>query len=205
MDLKKENNRSIFLILAAAILICSGFQLGFDGLPSWIEAGVSGAVSLILSAVLLMLSNLLGHNIKHKLVFTRISNEMPGSRCHVLCKKDPRIEMGIVEARWPDVFSRDTSASDRNSRWYRYIYKGVKDAPEVLQSHRNFLLYRDVFSGLIGVGLVVLGWSLWGPEDLFGPIKASVYVVLGVFALVSMIAARNAGNRFVVNAVAAAI
>ncbi len=166
---------------------------------------MSGAVSLILSAVLLMLTNLLGHNIKHKLVFTRISNEMPGSRCHTLCKKDPRIDMGVVDTRWPDVFSEETSDSDRNSRWYRHIYKGVKDAPEVLQAHRNFLLYRDVFSGLIGVGLVVLGWSLWGPEDLFGAIKTSVYVVLGVFALVSMIAARSAGNRFVVNAVAVAI
>ena len=205
MDLKKENNKSIFLILAAAILICSGFQLGFDRLPSWIEAGVSGTTSLILSAVLIMLSNLIGHNIKHKLVFTRISNEMPGSRCQTLCKKDPRIDMVVVEAKWPEVFAEATSVNDRNSLWYRKIYKGVKDTPEVVQAHRNFLLYRDVFSGLIGVGVIVLGWSIWGPVDLFGPIKTSVFVVLGVFTLVSMIAARNAGNRFVVNAVATAI
>jgi hypothetical protein len=205
MDLKKENNKSIFLIVAAAILVCAGFQLGFESLPSGVEAGVSGAASLVLSAVLLMLSNLIGHNIKHKLVFTRLSNEMPGSRCDTLCKQDPRIDISLAKDKWPDVFSEKTSASDRNSHWYRSIYKGVKDTPEVLQAHGNFLLYRDVFSSLIGVGLVVLAWSLWGPVDLFGPIKTSVYVVLGVFALVSMIAARNAGNRFVVNAVAAAI
>jgi len=110
-----------------------------------------------------------------------------------------------VESRWPEVFSADTAASDRNGLWYRNIYKTVKDAPEVLQAHRNFLLYRDVFSGLLGVLLIVVGWSFWGPEELFGAFKIEVYVVLGVFTLLSMMAARNAGNRFVVNAVAAAI
>lgn len=205
MDLKKENNKSVFSIISAAILVCSGFQLGFDRLPGWAAVVVSGAISLTLSAVLLMLSNLLSHNLKHKLVFTRISNEMPGSRCNTLCKNDPRIDMKEVDAKWPTVFSEATSASVRNSHWYRHIYKGVKDTPEVLQAHRSFLLYRDVLSGLIGVALVVFGWSLWGPVELFGAIKTSVYVVLGVFALISMIAARNAGERFVVNAVAAAI
>ena len=38
--------------------------------------------------------------------------------------------------------------SEQNAYWYKEIYRPVRNSPEVLQSHRSFLLFRDAASGL---------------------------------------------------------
>ena len=204
-DLKKENNKQIFYILSSALLLCAGFQLGFDRLPEVSEALIAGTASALFSAVLIMLTNLLSHNIKHKIIFTRFVNEMPASRVNKLCRKDSRIDYQAVEDRWPKVFDSVTPAFERNSLWYRHIYKPVKDTNEVRQAHRNFLLYRDVFSALVMIFLATWVWHVFGDPELIGKIVSEVFWVLGIFGILSLIAARNSGNRFVVNAVATAL
>ncbi|GAW97076.1 MULTISPECIES: hypothetical protein [Colwellia] len=204
-NLKKENNTPIFSILAAALLLCAGFQLGFDRLPDLTEALVAGTASTIFSAVLVMLTNLLSHNIKHKIIFTRFTNEMPACRINKLCRKDSRIDYQAAKERWSKVFDSATPAFERNSLWYRHIYKPVKDTNEVRQAHRSFLLYRDVFSGLVMLFITAFVWHLLGDPELIGEIVPEVFWVLGIFSALSLIAARNSGNRFVVNAVATAL
>lgn len=204
-DLKKDNNHTIFLILAAAILISAGFQIGFSELPEVSEVLIAGTASTVFSAVLVMLTNLLPHDIKHKLVFTRPFNEMPASRIHKLTFKDPRIDSELASSRWPDVFDNEIEPEHRNSRWYQQIYKLVKDKPEVLQAHRSFLLYRDVFSGMVMLLLIAMVWQWLGDPTLIGPLTPEVFYTLGWFTLLSQLAARFSGNRFAVNAVAAAM
>jgi len=204
-DLKKDNNHAIFLILAAAILISAGFQIGFSELPEISEALIAGTASAVFSAVLVMLTNLLPHDIKHKLVFTRPFNEMPAGRIHKLTIKDPRIDSVLASSRWPDVFDSEIEPGLRNSRWYQQIYKSVKDKPEVLQAHRSFLLYRDVFSGMVMLLLIAAVWQWLGDPTLIGPLTPEVFYTLGGFTLLSQLAARFSGNRFVVNAVAVAM
>ncbi len=204
-NLKKDNNKQIFYILTSVILLALLVQFGVTGFEKWKEFVIASAFSPFLTALLIMLTNLIGHNIKHKLVFTRLKNEMPGSRCHLLCKQDPRLDQADISSKWPDVFSDSTSKEDRNGLWYREIYKGVRDRPEVLQAHGNFLLYRDAFSGLIGITAVISCWDSFGPVEIIGEINPWVYAVFGVSLVLTMVTARNSGNRFVVNAVAAAI
>lgn len=76
-DLKTQNNLKISALLAAAILICAGFQRGFDSVPTLQQGLFTGTAGIIFSAVLVLITNLLPHNIKHKLVFLRLVDEMP--------------------------------------------------------------------------------------------------------------------------------
>jgi hypothetical protein len=204
-NLKNDNNKPIFYILTGAILAVLVVQFGLSSSDKWSEFILAGTLTPVLSAILIMFTNLIGHNIKHKLVFTRFKNEMPASRCHKLCEGDPRIDMATARNRWPNIFADTISNDDRNGYWYRDIYKGVRNRPEVLQAHGSFLLYRDAFSGLIGVFLVIVSWNLFAPLDIIGAINSWVYFVLGIFLLFTLVAARNSGNRFVVNAIASAL
>ena len=92
-----------------------------------------------------MLANALPANLKHALVFIGYKYALPGHRCHKVCTSDPRIDIDIVSNRWPEIFAGETDEKSRNALWYSRIYSNVKDVPEVLQSHGNFLLYRDAF------------------------------------------------------------
>ncbi|WP_445358802.1 hypothetical protein [Microbulbifer sp. ANSA005] len=203
-DLKTDNKKTIFSILVSGILVGAGFQIGFTEIPSWKEVIVAGTASPLISAVLIMLTNLIPHDIKHKLIFTRLFNEMPAGRIHKLIRKDPRLDVIQAQTKWPEIFAKDTTADQRNSFWYQKIYKPVKEIPGVQQSHRDFLLYRDVFSGFIMLFLIATGWHWFGDRTLIGPILPSVFYILGIFTFLSLLAARFTGKRFVINAVAAA-
>jgi len=201
-DLKKQNDLVIAALLSGAILLCAGFQNGFNSLPTIEETLLTGVAGVIVSAVLVLIASILPHDIKHKLVFTRYVNEMPGGRVHRLCKQDSRIVYEDVRSHWPQVFDENISESDRNSLWYRDIYKPVRDSHEVRQAHRNFLLYRDTLSGLVTLLIVTGLWDFLGNPQLLGEVVPAVYIVLSISSLLALLAARNAGNRFVVNAVA---
>ena len=203
-DLKQENTRSVFLIMAATLVISASFQFESSSLSGLVDILVVGSGSLILSVLLVLLANLLPQSIKHKLVFTRYKNELPACRVDQLCQKDSRIEYDMVSQRWPEVFTKDIDGATRNSRWYQQIFKRVKDSQEVLQAHRSFLLYRDAFSGLFLILLITTGWALLGSSEFIGEIKPVVFFVQGILTILSLVAARIAGNRFVINAVAAA-
>ena len=224
-DLKKENSRNIFFIMAASLVLSVFIQFDSKLLPSLIELAVVGSGSLMLSAILVMLANILPQSVKHKLmlsailvmlanilpqsvkhklIFTRMENELPACRIDRLCKKDSRVNYEAVKKQWPDVFSENIDGVTRNSLWYQQIYKPVKDAREVLQAHRSFLLYRDTFSGLTLIFLATIAWSLMGNSKIIGEINPMVFCIQGTLMILSLIAARISGNRFVVNAVAAA-
>lgn len=204
IDLKKENNRNIFLLMAASIVCSALIQLGIASMTSLINLLVIGGGSVMYSAVALMITNILPQGVKHKLVFTRLKNELPGCRIDLLCQEDSRVEFSAVKNKWPEVFTDDITPNTRNSRWYQQIYKPVKDTKEVLQAHRTFLLYRDTFSGLILIFLSTAIWAIFADSKILGEINPAVFLAQGLFVFLSFLAARVSGNRFVVNAVAAA-
>ena len=81
----------------------------------------------------------------------------------------------------------------------------VRNAPEVLQAHRSFLLFRDAAAGLI---LLLAGIVLWNVVGEVTPVQSvsiwSAVILAAVFVLVSL-AARQSGDRLVANAVAVAL
>lgn len=203
-DLKRENNKSVFLLMAAALTCSALIQIDMAFFTRLADLAFLGGGSLLLSVVLLMLANLIPNDVKHKLIFLRVKNELPACRIHALCMKEPRIEYENLLSRWPDIFEIDIDEATRNSRWYQKIYKTVKEKDEVRQAHRNFLLYRDSFSGLLIITLVAIAGYLTGELPVIGQIKpAVIYIQIG-FLILALIAARVSGNRFVVNAVVAA-
>lgn len=204
IDLKKENSKNIFLIMAASLAASAFFQFELESISTTTEMFTAGGTSLMLSVILVMLANIIPQSVKHKLVFTRIKNELPACRVDKLCGNDHRVEYEKLVNRWPEVFSQEIDDATRNSRWYKQIYKPVKDKKEVLQAHRSFLLYRDSFSGLTLIFLGTLTWSLVGNPEVIGEIRPVVLLIQGALTILSLIAARVAGNRFVVNAVVAA-
>lgn len=203
-DLKKENIKSVFFIMTASLACSAMIQLDVSSGAHLTEYAAAGSGSLVLSAVLVMLSNLVPADIKQKLVFMRLKNELPASRVQLLCKKDPRIEFEVVKSRWPEVFNEEIDDSTRNTRWYHQIYKTVKDFEEVRQSHRSFLLYRDAFAGLLVILLITIFCFFIGDIPLIGQVRPSVILIQITFVLIAQIAANIAGKRFVINAVAAA-
>lgn len=203
-DLKKENSSSLFLILAASMVVSAFFQFDLKAVSNFVDAAVVGGSGVMLSAVLVMIANLIPHSIKHKLVFTRLKNELAGCRVDSLCRKDPRIDYELAQARWPSVFEEGIDPGTRNSRWYQQIYKPVRNEPSVLQAHRSFLLYRDAFSGLLLIFLATLALTLFGKTIFHFTPNPTIFAVQGTLAVFALVAARISGSRFVVNAVAAA-
>lgn len=204
IDLKKENSKNIFFIMAASLVFSAFFQLGSSSMSNLMNLLIVGSGSVMFSAVSLMITNILPQSVKHKLVFTRLKNELPACRIDKLCQKDSRVEYSSIKDRWPEIFVDDITPETRNSRWYQKIYKPVKDTKEVLQAHRTFLLYRDTFSGLLLIFLVTGVWSFTADSKIFGEINPIVFLIQGSLVFFSFLAARVSGNRFVVNAVAAA-
>jgi len=204
IDLKKENSKTIFLLMAASLVCSALIQMGAASVTSFINLAVIGGGSVMFSAVSLMVTNIIPQSIKHKLLFTQLKNELPACRVDALCQGESRVEYSSVKSKWPEVFADDIPPNTRNSRWYQQIYKPVKDTKEVLQAHRSFLLYRDTFSGLLLILLATAIWSITADPKILGEIKPVVFMTQGIFVFLSFLAARVSGNRFVVNAVAAA-
>lgn len=204
-NLKKDNHLSIFYILMFTILIAASFQLGFEKWPDWSEAAITGTCSVLFSATLVMITNFLPQSIKHKLLFFRWKDELPGCRCHELAQHDLRIDTESAQLVWPELFDSKTNGNKRNAIWYRKIYQPQREVPEVQHAHQQFLLYRDVFSGLVVIFILTLLWRFWGDVTLVGELKTSVFIVLSVGLVISLFAAQSNGNRFVANAMSAAL
>lgn len=149
-----------------------------------------------------VLSNFLPNSLKHILVFFRFRNVLPGHRCKMICEKDPRLSMEYLENKWPELFAQDMEENKQNSYWYRKIYSLVRNAPEVLQAHRSFLLYRDAASGLFVIMIGLLVWRFIAVCVSLPSLGVwSLLSLLGVILLLGQ-AGRQSGNRMVVNAVA---
>ena len=114
IDLKKENSRNVFLLMAASIVCSALIQLGIASMTSLINLFVIGGGSVMFSAVALMITNILLQAVKHKLVFTRLKNELPACRIDLLCQEDSRVEFSDVKNKWPEIFTDNIAPNIRN-------------------------------------------------------------------------------------------
>lgn len=204
-DLKRENAAALSTILLATFASVALIEVGLDWILNNVgqlsEIGVA-ALGTVLAG---LLANILPAGLKHAIVFVGYRHALPGHRCNRLCAKDARIDLSLAAQRWPRLFSEQTPDSERNPIWYREIYKPIKDDPAVRQSHRAFLLYRDAVAAVTLLFLAAVFFQLfsnWTPvRDL------SIWSILFLFAedLALLTAARAAGNRMTVNAVAIAL
>ncbi|MCD5327539.1 hypothetical protein ACFFU8_11455 [Chromobacterium piscinae] len=201
-SLKDENKLQLSILIGTPILITLAIQLGYQKVIDILNAGKLIGLTLIATTILTMVANLIPQAIKHKLVFLRIRDELPGCRCHVICKKDNRLDFNAINAKWPSIFSDSTPKSKRNSLWYHEIYRKVRDRPQVESSHKNFLLYRDATSGMLIIFIASLAcyWSNY-KFPLLGSIELPALFIQAIILIIAIVSAQNSGNRMVVNAI----
>ena len=202
-SLQAQNAVSLIAIYAGTFIVLASVQWGAQeavALSAWLAE--AGAVATMTSFAG-MVSNLLPNSAKHVIVFLRLRQMLPDHRCKITCKDDPRFRMHDLEHRWPELFAKDIKESDQNSYWYKHIYAPVQDAPQVVQAHRSFLLYRDAIAGLT---ILLVCFLVWRIAAVYLPIQYpstwALLVLLAVNVVVGQVA-RQSGNRMVANAVAA--
>lgn len=153
---------------------------------------VTGALtSLVTPPLLLLLTALLSPDIKASLIFWRARHALPGHRAFSqYLQGDARIDAVALERR---IGPLPIAPAAQNAEWYR-IYRQHRNDDAVLDANRRFLLFRDLatVSLLLAVG-VPAALKLTGWEIAMGPASA----VFAVQYLLSAVAARQAGIRFV--------
>jgi hypothetical protein len=162
---------------------------------SWSNVAVMrGLVTILLPVIVLLLTGILSHEIKARLVYWKWTNPYPG--CEAFSRHGPadaRIDMVALKKNVGDLPS---DAAEQNKKWFK-LYKLVGDDKAVVEAHKLYLMYRDMAAtSLPLVGLVPLG--LW----LSGAPPNALWITVLVFAIqffVCCLGARNSGKRFVCN------
>ena len=208
MEIKAEK---LFLSLRASIYLGTFVLLALvhwgaeEALQFSGELTSQAAAAAIITIVSAALSDFLPNSVKHSLVYFRFRNALPGHRCKQICRGDPRFSMDRLATRWPRLFAEDMPENEQNAYWYEKIYLPVRNAPEVLQAHRYFLLYRDSASGLF---VLLVGLLLWRAAalhmSLASPGNWPLLLLVGIILLLCQ-AGKLSGQRMVKNAVAQAI
>lgn len=201
--LKKANIPTlvVFLIWNVAVFLVASngmmtFWASIRGRIS--ELGARGSLFCFLTPLVLTIAcGLLPPSWKATLVFWRFRNALPGCRAFSeLAKRDPRIDESLILRQ---LATTPNSHREENATWYRW-YKVVQDQVTVQESHKQFLLNRD----LTGIAFL---FFVFGTPALI-PAGSSAFN-LSIYAAITMlqfiilsIVARNHGNRFVCNVMA---
>lgn len=205
-DLKAQNAWTLTAMYVGTLLLVAVVHWGLEEVFNFsLQLGEQVLAVAAITAFGGVLSNFLPNRIKHPLVYWRYRNVLSGHRCRSICEKDPRLLSDDLERRWPRLFLHEMKENEQNAYWYNEIYRPVRNAPEVLQAHRSFLLFRDAAAGLF---LLLVGIVLWMLVGEAAPIPSvsiwSTVILAGMFVLVSQ-TARQSGDRMVANAVAVAL
>lgn len=160
-------------------------------------AVMRSSIILVLPVVVLLLAGMLPHDLKATLVYWKLTNALPA--CQAFSRygpRDSRIDMVSLQKH---VGVLPVAPSDQNKKWFK-IYKMVSTDAAVIESHRMYLLYRDMavisfpLIVLVPVGLYFVGASV--------SIQWAVVAIFLVQFLMCVAAARNSGRRFVCNVLA---
>ena len=178
------------------VMFLSTPPVSIDHLSS-ILASVTSKESLLVALgpiIILVVSGILSPQIKASLVYWRISHALPGHRAFsVYCKKDTRIDLAALEKK---IGSFPAGEDDQNRQWYR-LYKENSEKTIVINSHRSFLLSRDL-AGASALATVILPLSLlFYTKNLWN--AAGLFLILITQYLTIALVARNHGERFVCN------
>lgn len=205
-DLKAQNARPLTVMYVGTLLLVAVVHWGAEEVFTFsLHLGEQVLVVAVITAFGGVLSNFMSNTVKNPLVYWRFQNVLSGHRCRSICERDPRLLSEDLKRKWPALFLDDMEEDEQNAYWYKEIYRSVRNEPEVLQAHRNFLLYRDAAAGLF---LLLIGILSWKAISEAVPVQSvsiwSAVILAGMYVLVSR-AARQSGDRMVANAVAVAL
>ncbi|GJD58919.1 hypothetical protein [Methylobacterium dankookense] len=197
MSLNERNNLTLWLAVAANALLLYGcvrweavrlsdaegvlrewralFSIGFGGLMATV------------------LNQLLGVDLKGKLVYWRRRHALPGHRAFSEhAQADARVDLAKLRRKYRGDFPEDPVA--QNAEWY-CLYKGMRDDVVVKDANRVFLLLRD-YASLSALFIPLLGTLGFLLVPSAG-VAAGFLAWLVVQYLLAKTAAANAGVRLV--------
>lgn len=202
-SLKEQNERSYWLFAVAniailiSLVVCSSIDLQHMTAVTKKITSKDGIWISLFPILGIILNGLLPSDIKAMIVYTRFKHALPGHRAFSkLGKADSRIRLERIAKKYVKL---PRNPIDQNKLWYD-IYKKHQDKPVIRDSHKKFLLMRDIasLSFIIWLGYVIVFVIFFTTK-----IEFISYLIFGTIQfLVTMISARNYGNRFTCNVLA---
>lgn len=185
------------LVLDVLVLLVIAFHTAIDDLTPTRLAVIRGSLTALLPIPVLILSSLISSDHKAILVFWLLKHPLPGARAFsVHAPADHRIDLVKLKQ---NVGEFPFAERDQNSKWYG-LYKQVDSDPSVVDSHKNYLLFRDMAAmSLLLVLALPLVLYLGGVDSTRMLVSAAWF--MGQY-LVTAFAARTTGIRFVQNVLA---
>lgn len=153
--------------------------------------------SMAMPVVVLLIVNVLPHDVKSMLVYWKPLGVLPG--CKAFTKygpADPRIDMAELAKH---VGALPTKPAEQNAKWYA-LFKLVANETEVAEAHKLFLMYRDMAA--LSFPLIVL---VPAALHLAGVATGGLWIAAAIFVaqyLLTAFSARWSGERFVCNVLA---
>lgn len=185
------------LVLDTLILLVFAYHSAAEDLTLTRMAVIRGSLITFLPIPTLIFTLLVSANIKAILVFWRIKYPLPGSQAFsVHAPSDHRIDLDNLKKHVGDF---PVNERDQNSKWYG-LYKLVEFDSSVADSHKNYLLFRDVAAMSIFLAPVAPTVMYFFDID-----QSLILISAGWFVgqyFIAALAARNAGIRFVQNVLA---
>lgn len=185
------------LILDFLALLVLVFHTTIEDLTPNRIVAIRATLAALLPIPVLILSSLISPDHKAMLVFWRLNFPLPGSRAFsVHAPADHRVDLDKLKENVGD-FPTDERA--QNSKWYS-LYKQVDTDPSVVDSHKNYLLFRDIAAMSLLLIPIVPVAMYFIDVDISGILISAAWF-LGQY-LITAIAARTTGIRFVQNVLA---
>jgi len=185
------------LVLDVLVLLVIAFHTAMENLTPTTVMAIRASLTALLPVPVLIFSSLVSANFKAVLVFWRFRHPLPGARAFsVHAVADPRIDLVALRK---NIGEFPTTERDQNVKWYG-LYRLVDLDPSVVDSHKNFLLFRDLAAmSLLLVAAVPAAMYFAGIDG--ARMQTSATLFLGQYLLTAF-AARTAGIRFVQNVLA---
>ena len=108
-----------------------------------------------------------------------------------------------VKTKWPALVLHSMPEHDRNPYWYKNIYKKAESTAQVIDAHKNFLLFRDLCSATLVMCLCAFILKIIQIDGIY--IKWTVLAFLFGASFLFSIISSYYGNRMVTSAVAVAV
>jgi hypothetical protein len=186
------------LFSSSLALLATKGGIGIEEAPSLIPAASTLAIA---GVVAVWLSYLIAADLKHMLIFLKVSNALPGHQFIALSEKDSRVDNRVLISNVVDIDQMRGDPKRQNQFWYGEIYRPIKNESEIAAVHRSFLLYRDAATVALII-LMLLGLIQMLIPGMFTLVNYKGLGVIGCFMIFFSVAANTAGKRFVTTSVA---
>ncbi len=210
-NIKDYRNKELLWYIVAQIFIIAIFQnpslLNFN-LKDWQETIIKVITSTMFSSIIGVLSfvfdAMFGDELKYKLLYFGMSR--PGEEVFENIKnghsdfrytKEKALEVyKEIYDNFPE--SKTNKKMYENDKWYQ-IYSNHRNVPMIFNSHREYLLCRDIyFATIIIIAFYVLITVLLNEVSF----SWKLLILETAFLICSNIATRQRGKKFVANVIA---